>query len=118
MTTGEQASDTFYMSEYVEDLIKDYLYFRGYSGTLKALESDQRNCRDKFFQPAKIIREIQTLIDTHDLSGLRDYWSFLDKQFFSRLERDHLELIRKIETGVLRLYLVSAIREGKKERVS
>ena len=118
MTTGEQISDAFCASEYVEDLIKDYLYFRGYSATLKALESDQKNSRDKFLQPAKIIREIQNLIDTHDLNGLRDYWSYLDKQFFSRLERDHLEVMRKIETGVLRLYLTSAIREGKKERVS
>ena len=118
ISSSEQTSDAYFVSEYVEDLIRDYLYFRGYSTTLKAMESDQKNSRDKILQPLKIIREIQILIDTHDLMGLRDYWSYLHKQFFVRLERDHLEVMRKIETGILRLYLTSAIREGKKDKVS
>ena len=118
MSTSEQTSDAYFVSEYVEDLIRDYLYFRGYSATLKALENDQKNSRDKILQPLKIIREIQLLIDAHDLMGLRDYWGYLHKQFFSRLEKDHLEVMRKIETGILRLYLTSAIREGKKDKVS
>ena len=118
MANGDQLSYAFYTSEYVEDLIKDFLYFRGYSATLKALESDQKNTRDKMLQPARILKEIQTQIDNHDLSSLRDYWGYLHKQFFSRLERDHMEAIRKIETGILRLYLTSAIKEGRKEKVS
>ena len=60
---------------------------------------------------------LHTHINNHDLAGLREYWEFLDQRLFSRLEQSYTPSIRKLETSLLKLYIVNAVQSNKPEKV-
>jgi len=60
---------------------------------------------------------LHTHINNHDLTGLREYWHFLDQRLFSRLEQTYTPSIRKLETSLLKLYIVNAVQSNKPDKV-
>lgn len=57
-------------------------------------------------------------IATYDISSLKEYWEHLDKRFFKRLDYQHYINVRKLETCLLRLYVVHAIQNSKQDKVT
>ncbi|KAK3593070.1 hypothetical protein CHS0354_007861 [Potamilus streckersoni] len=101
----------------VDDMIKDYLAFRGLSSTLRVLENELKNEREKSFRIDKMTEQIQYYIGSYDLANLRDYWNFLNHRLFSRLEQRFCSSIRKLEVGLLKFYLVYAAQSNKQDKV-
>lgn len=56
-------------------------------------------------------------INRSDFISLQNYWVYLNKRFFSRLAHDSLMTVYRLETHILRLFLVSASRQGKHDVV-
>ncbi|KAJ2105862.1 WD repeat-containing protein 91, partial [Coemansia sp. RSA 921] len=44
--------------EYIDDLLREYLLFRGFTSTLQAFESDLEQDRDQGFHADKIVDEL------------------------------------------------------------
>lgn len=101
-----------------EVLIKEYLAFRGFTSCLKAFESECRNDKNKSFRSDKILETIQLAINISDLHELRDIWKNLDTFFFSKLEQNYMEAVKKLETGLFKVYLVVAFKNGQTEKVN
>lgn len=101
-----------------EVLIKEYLAYRGFTNCLKSFESECRSDKNKSFRTDKILESIQTAINSSDLSDLRDIWKNLDTFFFSKLEQNYSESVKKLETGLLKVYLVIAYKNGLTEKIS
>ncbi len=57
------------------------------------------------------------MIVNYDLAGLKHYWSHLDRRFFSKLSHEAYKNVNKLETSLLRLYLVHAIQNSKQDKV-
>ncbi|CAG8737721.1 25192_t:CDS:2, partial [Gigaspora rosea] len=101
----------------IDELIKEYLLFRGFSATFRSFESECRNDKDKRFQADKIIEELYTFITNSDINGLIDYWKYLDLRYFSRLDARFFGSVKKFEEDLLKYYLVYATQQKRREKV-
>ncbi|XP_046416281.1 WD repeat-containing protein 91 [Neodiprion fabricii] len=103
--------------QYVDELVKEYLLFRGFSQTLKAFDNDLKAEKEKGFRVDKIVDQLTQYIYNYDLNALRELWGHLDLRMFSRLENHFTPGIRKLENAVLKMYLVNAAVNNKQDRI-
>ncbi|KAG5317394.1 WDR91 protein, partial [Pseudoatta argentina] len=103
--------------QYVDELVKEYLLFRGFSQTLKAFDNDLKAEKEKGFRVDKIIDQLMQYIYTYDLTSLRELWGHFDTRMFCRLESHFTPAIRKLENSVLKMYLVNAAVNGKQDKI-
>ncbi|XP_069361469.1 WD repeat-containing protein 91 isoform X2 [Maniola hyperantus] len=95
----------------VDELVREYLLYRGFTTTVKAFDNDLKSDKDKGFRVDKIVEQIVHYINVSDLNGLKEYWSHLDSLVFSKLEI-HVQPVRKIEYSLYKLYLVTAAQSA------
>lgn len=101
---------------YMDDLVKEYLLYRGCNSTLKSFEHDLKQDKDRTFKADKIVEQLFIYINTYDLINLIEYWSYLDQKYFSHLTFKTLNgtsLSRKYELFLFRYYLIHAIQTNK-----
>ncbi|KAG0215672.1 WD repeat-containing protein 91 [Mortierella sp. GBA30] len=103
--------------QHIDELVKEYLLFRGFTNTYKAFEADTKTDRDKGFQAEKIIEELFASIAAMDLNALLEHWRYLDIRYFSRLDHRFAGSVKKFELCLLRYYLIYAIQHKRKEKV-
>ncbi|CAH1783822.1 unnamed protein product, partial [Owenia fusiformis] len=104
--------------ERMDDIIREYLLFRGLGGTLKTYEYELKVDKDKGFRVDKITDLLNSYINNYDLSNLREYWSHLDQRVFSLLEyQTYSGTIRKLEVSLLKYYLINALQNNRADRV-
>ncbi|TSK72057.1 WD repeat-containing protein 91 [Bagarius yarrelli] len=96
--------------ERMDDLVREYLIYRGFTSTLKHLDSEVKADKEKGFRVDKIIEQLQQLIQSYDLAGLKEYWSYLDHRLFSRLEDVYRPTVNKLRTSLFRYYLVHTVQ--------
>lgn len=58
----------------------------------------------------KIVDQLQQFVQSYDLAALRDYWSYLDRRLFSRLEDVYRPTVNKLKTSLFRYYLVHTVQ--------
>lgn len=127
--------------QYVDSLIREYMLFRGFSNSLKQFDTELKSDKDKGFRVDKIIDQILCAIYSHDLQLLREIWNHLDGHLFSKLEhafasgkslKEKLNVpfelffchfrfilaVKKLEMGILKLYLVTAFSAGRHEKIT
>ena len=115
-TNSSQTSVSF-----MDDLVKEYLLFRGFTGCVKTFETDLKLDKDKCLKADKVVEQLFQFVYSFDLSGLLDYWSYLDMKYFSRLTlklsgNSSISLTRKYELFLLRYYVVFAIQSNKNDK--
>ncbi|KAG0292861.1 WD repeat-containing protein 91 [Linnemannia gamsii] len=103
--------------QHIDELVKEYLLFRGFTNSYKAFEADSKTDKDKGFQADKIIEELYSSIAAMDLTALLDHWRYLDVRYFSRLDHRFAGSVKKFELCLLRYYLIYAIQHKKREKV-
>lgn len=102
--------------ERTDELVREYLIYRGFANTLKYLDNDIKADRDKGFRVDRIIEQLQQLVQSFDLAGLKEYWSYLERRLFSRLEDVYRSTINKLRTSLYRYYVINTIQKGNVER--
>lgn len=105
----------------MDELVKEYLLFRGFNSTIKSFENELKQDKDRCFRADKITDQLLSYIYSFDLSGLLDYWSYLEHKFFSRItlkvsNTSSTALTRKYELFLLRFYLVHAMQSSKADK--
>ncbi|XP_073668613.1 WD repeat-containing protein 91 isoform X1 [Paramisgurnus dabryanus] len=112
-------NNTLIMSSAVErtdDLLREYLMYRGFTSTLKHLDAEIKADKEKGFRVDKIIDQLQHFIQTFDLVGLRDYWNYLDRRLFSRLEDVYRPTVSKLRTSLYRFYIIHTVQMKNSEK--
>lgn len=104
--------------QYVDELIREYLLFRGFAGTLKMFDIELKQDKEKGFRVDRIVDQFLQLIYAHDLTAVREFWSHLHTRMFSKLEIEFTSSLKKLENGVLKLFLVNAIGNNKLDKVT
>uniref|UniRef100_A0A6B2EE22 ARMC9 CTLH-like domain-containing protein n=1 Tax=Phlebotomus kandelakii TaxID=1109342 RepID=A0A6B2EE22_9DIPT len=104
--------------QYVDGLIREYLLFRGFSNTLKAFDTELKQDKDRSFRVDKIIDKISHSINIQDLGALREMWAHLDGHLFTKLEHSYTVAVKKLESGLLKLYLVTAFSANKMDKIT
>ncbi|XP_058386686.1 WD repeat-containing protein 91-like isoform X1 [Diceros bicornis minor] len=96
--------------ERTDELVREYLLFRGFTHTLRQLDAEIKADKERGFRVDKIVDQLQQLMQVYDLAALRDYWSYLERRLFSRLEDIYRPTINKLKTSLFRFYLVYTIQ--------
>jgi hypothetical protein len=107
--------------QYMDELVREYLLFRGFNSTLKAFDYDVKQDKDRCFKADKITDQLLSYVYSYDLNGLLEYWSYLEQRFFNRITlklstNSSTALARKYELFLLRFYLVHAIQTSKTDK--
>ncbi|KAK2535003.1 Wdr91 [Columba guinea] len=97
-------------AERTDELVREYLLFRGFTAALKQLDAEIKADREKGFRVDKIVDQLQQFVQSYDLAALRDYWSYLDRRLFSRLEDVYRPTVNKLKTSLFRYYLVHTVQ--------
>ncbi|XP_034048332.1 WD repeat-containing protein 91 isoform X2 [Thalassophryne amazonica] len=96
--------------ERMDEYVREYLMYRGFTNALKHLDTDIKADKEKGFRVDKIIEQLQHLVFTFDLSGLKEYWLYLDRRLFCRLEEVYRVTVNKLRTSLYRYYIISAVQ--------
>ncbi|XP_029453098.1 WD repeat-containing protein 91 [Rhinatrema bivittatum] len=102
--------------EQTDELVREYLIFRGFINTLKHFDADVKADKEKGFRVDKIVDQLQQFIQNYDLGSLRDYWGYLDRRLFSRLEDVYRPTVNKLKTSLFRHYLVCTVQAGRLDK--
>ncbi|XP_055979961.1 WD repeat-containing protein 91 [Sorex fumeus] len=102
--------------ERTDELVREYLLFRGFTHTLRQLDAEIKADKEKGFRVDKIVEQLQQLMQVYDLAALRDYWSYLERRLFSRLEDIYRPTIHKLKTSLFRFYLVYTIQTNRNDK--
>ncbi|XP_017871436.1 PREDICTED: WD repeat-containing protein 91 [Drosophila arizonae] len=103
---------------YIDSMLREYLVFRGYSNTLKALDVEQRNEKDQHFRAERLIEHFNAAVQSSDLKALRALWLHLENNLFSKLDHTYATAVKKLENSLLKYYLVSAYSNNKSDKIS
>lgn len=104
--------------QFTDELVREYLLFRGFGNALKAFDAELKLDKDKGFRVDKIVDQFLQYIYSYDLSGLREAWHHLDTRLFNRLEQHFASSIKKLENELLKFYLVNASENNKQEKLT
>lgn len=103
--------------QYAEEMVREFLAFRGFTSTLQAFETDLNTDVGKGFQVDKILDLIFSIyvpkFQAEKLIGLLSFF----KQCFSPSETVYYATLSKLEVSILRYYVVHAVRSGRKDKV-
>ncbi|CAG9862188.1 unnamed protein product [Phyllotreta striolata] len=105
-------------AQFLDELIREYLLYRGFGATLKAFDTDLKADKLKSFRIDKIIEQLCHSIYTYDLNSLRELWGHLSRHMFSKLESNFLPSVRKLENAVLKMYLINTVVTNKPEKMN
>uniref|UniRef100_F7CEW7 WD repeat-containing protein 91 n=1 Tax=Monodelphis domestica TaxID=13616 RepID=F7CEW7_MONDO len=102
--------------ERTDELVREYLLFRGFTHTLRQLDAEIKADKEKGFRVDKIVDQLQQLMQVYDLAALRDYWSYLERRLFSRLEDVYRPTVNKLKTSLFRFYLIYTIQTNRNDK--
>eukprot|EP00854_Cymbomonas_tetramitiformis_P026219 gene26219-32131_t len=103
---------------YIDTLFKEYLLFRGFTQTLRTFETELSGDKAVGFQVEKILDLLfHVHTPSYDAEKLLHLLDFLSQRFFSRLDSTFHDSTKKLETSVLRYYVVHAIQQGRNDKV-
>ncbi|XP_075993473.1 WD repeat-containing protein 91 [Genypterus blacodes] len=102
--------------ERTDEHVREFLIYRGFTTTLKHLDNEIKADKEKGFRVDKIVEQLLQLVLTFDLSGLKDYWMYLDRRLFCRLEDVYRSTVNKLRTSLYRYYLINTIQKGNVEK--
>ena len=106
---------------YVDDLVKEYLLFRGFTGALAALEAELASDKAGVFEVDRVVALVLGpggLVRGLECRRLLAFWRFLSERVFSVVGSELQERAREMERAVKRRYLVHAAGEGRRDKVA
>ncbi|KAE9611332.1 hypothetical protein Lalb_Chr06g0161401 [Lupinus albus] len=101
--------------EYAEELVREFLMFRGFTNTLQSYDSELRSDIGQSFQLDKILDLIFSLyvpkFQSHNLIALLGFFN----NYLS--ETTLVSTFSKLETSLLRFYVVHALQSNRADKV-
>ncbi|ORY17553.1 WD40 repeat-like protein [Neocallimastix californiae] len=103
--------------ETIDELIKEYLLFRGFFNTFRNFDLESKNDRDKGFKAELVVEQLFSYINSSDINGLMEFWKYLGNRFFSQIDSRFCQTLKKMEINLLKYYIVVQIQKNKKEKI-
>lgn len=104
----------------MDDLIKEYLFFRGFQATLKCFDHELKFDKDRAFRADRIVEQLISFVHSHDYLALIEYWSYLDQKFFSQLvmkSNNGSVLSQKYELNLFRYFMSYAVQNNRLDKL-
>lgn len=102
---------------YAEELVREFLLFRGFTTSLQAFEKELTTDIGKGFEVDKILDLIFSIyVPKFQAQNLINLLSFI-KQCFTSSEASLLAALSKLNVSILRYYIVYAIQSRRTDKV-
>lgn len=103
---------------YAEELVREFLVFRGFTGSLQAYESELSTEIGRNFQVDKILDLVfSEYIPKYQLGRLVGLFTFFKQCFTSPADTELFSTLVKLELSVFRYYIVNALKSGRQDKV-
>lgn len=103
---------------YAEELVREFLFFRGFTTTLQSFEKELSTDISKSFHKDKIFDLIfQTYIPKFQPQNLISLLTFFKQCFSSSSESIMIDTLSKLEISILRYYIVYAVQSGRIDKI-
>lgn len=103
--------------QYAEELVREYLVFRGFTSTLQTFEKELSTDIGKGFQEDKILHLIFSIyVPKFQVENLMGLLSFF-KQCFSVSDSILTTTLSKLEVSILRYYIIHCLQCGRTDKV-
>jgi WD40 repeat protein len=99
-----------------DDQVREYLTFRGFMESLRIFERECKMDRSKSLQCDKIVEQLFMYLKQYEILKCMDYWHFLENKFFSKLEDEFQETVRKLEQSLKKFYVVNCVQTNRLDR--
>eukprot|EP00252_Welwitschia_mirabilis_P019364 TRINITY_DN4455_c0_g1_i1.p1 TRINITY_DN4455_c0_g1~~TRINITY_DN4455_c0_g1_i1.p1 ORF type:complete len:132 (-),score=9.25 TRINITY_DN4455_c0_g1_i1:17-412(-) len=100
--------------KYAEELVREFLVFRGFTKTLRAYESDLSTDIGKGFQAHKITDLVFSVyVPKFEFQSLVGLLNFLKQCFFSPNDAHLNSTMAKLEVSILKYYIVFALQRNR-----
>ncbi|KAM0848676.1 hypothetical protein ACQ4PT_054229 [Festuca glaucescens] len=104
--------------QYAEELVREFLVFRGFTSTLQAYEAELSTEIGRNFEVDKILDLVFSVYTPkYQLDRLLSLFSFFKQCFTSPTDTVHYTTLVKLEQSILRYYIVNALKSGRQEKV-
>ncbi|MCD7465290.1 WD repeat-containing protein 91 [Datura stramonium] len=102
---------------YAEELVREFLVFRGFTNTHQAFVKELGTDIGKGFQVDKILDLIFSIyVPKFQAENLIELLRFF-KQCFSSHETELISIISDLDVSIIRYYIIHAIQAGRKDKV-
>ncbi|XP_066381522.1 uncharacterized protein [Miscanthus floridulus] len=103
---------------YAEELVREFLVFRGFTGTLQAYESELSTEIGRNFQADKIVDLVfSEYVPKYQLDRLVGLFAFFKQCFMSPVDTELFSTLVKLELSALRYYVINALKSGRQDKV-
>ncbi|CAD6205320.1 unnamed protein product [Miscanthus lutarioriparius] len=103
---------------YAEELVREFLVFRGFTSTLQAYESELSTEIGRNFQADKIVDLVfSEYIPKYQLDRLVGLFAFFKQCFMSPGDTELFSTLVKLELSALRYYVINALKSGRQDKV-
>ncbi|CAF2646133.1 unnamed protein product [Rotaria sp. Silwood2] len=105
---------------FIDDLIRDYLNYRGLTSTLRTFENEITKIPIGQFRADRITEQLTLYINQFDINNLIDYWTQIEQRLLSTLiirSQQQTNVLTKIRTNLYRCYLIHAIQSSKMDKI-
>lgn len=104
--------------QYAEELVREFLVFRGFTNTLQAFDSELSTDIGKGFQVDKIRDLIFSIyIPKFQVEKLVGLLNFFKQCLSPSSERVFVDSLCKLEVSILRYYIIHAIQSKRRDKV-
>lgn len=104
--------------QYAEELLREFLVFRGFTNTLQAFETELSTDIGRSFQVDKVLELVFSVyVPKYQPDKLVGLLNFFKHCFSSPSEVVLYSTVLKLELSVLRYYVVHALQSGRRDKV-
>ncbi|XP_020574127.1 WD repeat-containing protein 91 homolog isoform X2 [Phalaenopsis equestris] len=104
--------------QYAEELVREFIVFRGFTNTLQVFERELATDVGRSFQVDKIIELVFSVyVPKYQADKLVSLLSFFKQCFSSSSDMGFISMLSKLELSILRYYIVHALQTGRQDKV-
>ncbi|CAH0474862.1 unnamed protein product [Peronospora belbahrii] len=103
---------------HVDELVMEYLLFRGFAKSFQVFSAERKRDRAKGFDVEQIISQLLLSVQNYQIESVLETWKFLTARFFNHLDASYISTLQQLETSLLRLYVVNAVKCGHREKAT
>lgn len=104
--------------QYAEELLREFLIFRGFTSTLQSFDRELSTDIGRNFQVEKILDLVfQVYVPKYEADKLISLIHFFKRCFCSPSETLFISTLKKLEVSILRYYIIHALQSGRQDKV-
>ncbi|CAI5708959.1 unnamed protein product [Hyaloperonospora brassicae] len=101
---------------HVDELVMEYLLFRGFTKSFQVFSAERKRDRSQGFDAEQIISQLLVAVQNFQLETVLETWQFFHARFFHHLDASYASILQQLETSLLRLYVINAVKSGHREK--